>query len=147
MTGCPTLEQLCGDAATGGSLRFPRKTKAPFIYAGGSSSELTEELYSDTREKLSRNISKIFDAMVSCPIYQVVSDSAVIDMGTQQTTAPNVGGGQWSRVITYSVGGRRSVVKQTAVRAGNVLAVVARSSGLVDFHLEKTLGKAQTAAR
>jgi hypothetical protein len=48
-----------------------------------------------------------------------------------------------SQLLTYSVGGQRSVVKQTAVRSGNVLVVVSGSPGLVDANLEKALAKAQ----
>ncbi|MFJ1551039.1 hypothetical protein [Streptomyces sp. NPDC088246] len=45
---CPTLNDLGGDAATGGSLEFPRQAKATFTRSGGSDSEVSEELYSDT---------------------------------------------------------------------------------------------------
>ena len=63
--GCPALAKLGGDVATGASLAFPRKAKASFTYAGGSSSELTEELYSDTEDKISRSVGRIFEAMTS----------------------------------------------------------------------------------
>ncbi|MFE1588026.1 hypothetical protein ACFW6Q_20360 [Streptomyces sp. NPDC058737] len=42
---------LGGDAATGGTLAFPHKAKADFTY-GGSSSEISEEPYSDSVKKL-----------------------------------------------------------------------------------------------
>ncbi|MFK4222188.1 hypothetical protein [Streptomyces sp. NPDC019890] len=142
--GCPALEKL-GDTATGSSLSFPRKARASFTYAGSSSSEVSEELYSDSAAKLSKGIGKVFDAMVSCPSYQVASGSTVIDMGTRRTTAPNLGDEQWSQLLTYSAGGRRSVVKQTAIRTGNVLVVVSGSPGLVDAHLEEALAKACAA--
>jgi hypothetical protein len=63
--GCPALSELGGDAATG-RLTFPRKAKATFTYAG-SSSEISEELYSDSPNKLSDGIDRIFDAMTGCP--------------------------------------------------------------------------------
>ncbi|MFE2463252.1 hypothetical protein [Streptomyces sp. NPDC059402] len=44
---------LGGDAATGGTLAFPHKAKADFTY-GGSSSEICEELYSDSVKKARR---------------------------------------------------------------------------------------------
>lgn len=47
--GCPALSELGGDAATGGTLTFPHKAKAAFTY-GGSSSEVAEELYSDSAD-------------------------------------------------------------------------------------------------
>jgi hypothetical protein len=143
--GCPVLEKLGADAATGAGLDFFRKAKASFAYVGGSDSELSEELYSDSAAKLSKGIGQISDAMVSCPTYQVASGGTVIDMGTQKTAAPDLGDEQWSQLLTYSVGGQRSVVKQTAVRSGNVLVVVSGSPGLVDANLEKALAKAQAA--
>jgi hypothetical protein len=143
--GCPALEKLGADAATGAGLDFSRKAKASFAYVGGSDSELSEELYSDSAAKLSKGIGQISDAMLSCPTYQVASGGTVIDMGTQKTAAPDLGDEQWSQLLTYSVGGQRSVVKQTAVRSGNVLVVVSGSPGLVDANLEKALAKAQAA--
>ncbi|MGI3226114.1 hypothetical protein ACRJ4B_21820 [Streptomyces sp. GTA36] len=144
--GCPALEKLGADAATGAGLDFSRKAKASFAYVGGGDSEVSEELYSDSAEKLSKDIGQIFDAMVSCPTYQVASGSAVIDMGTQVTAAPDLGDEQWSQLLTYSIGGQHSVVKQTAVRAGNVLVVVSGSTGLVDASLEKAVAKVQAAS-
>jgi hypothetical protein len=76
--GCPALAKLGGDTTTGGSLSFPRKAKVSFTYTGSSSSEMSEELYSDSAAKLSKGIGTVFDAMLSCPTYQVVSGSTVI---------------------------------------------------------------------
>lgn len=143
VVGCPALAKLGGDAATGASLAFPRKAKASFTYAGGSDSELAEELYSDTAANLSKGTEEIFDAMVSCPTYQVVSGNTVITVGTQATAVPDLGDEQWSQLLTYSVGGQRSVVKQTAIRTGNVLVIVSGAPGLVDANLEKALAKAK----
>ena len=50
---------LGGDAAAGGSLDFPRRAKAAFTYAGGSNSEVSEELYSDTEATLSQGTGRI----------------------------------------------------------------------------------------
>ncbi|WP_329160631.1 hypothetical protein OHA63_29505 [Streptomyces anulatus] len=146
--GCPALEKLGSDAATGATgatLDFTRKAKASFTYASSTNSEVSEELYSDSATKLSNGIGKVFNAMVSCPSYQVASGSTVIDMGTQKTAAPDLGDEQWSQLLTYSAGGQRSVVKQTAVRTGNILVIVSGSPGLVDAHLDKALTKARTA--
>lgn len=143
--GCPALERLGAEAATGAGLGFSRKAKVSFAYSADGGSEVSEELYSDTAAKLSKGIGEIFDAMVSCPAYQVVSGSTVIDMGTHEATAPDLGDGQWSQLLTYSVGGHRRVVKQTAVRTGNVVVVVSGSPGLVDANLEKALAKVQAA--
>ncbi|WP_433919857.1 hypothetical protein OIE50_39185 [Streptomyces canus] len=142
--GCPALEKLGSDAATGSGLDFSRKAKASFTYSS-SSSEVSEELYSDSAAKLSKGIRKIFDAMLSCPSYLVTSGSTVVDMGTEKTSAPDLGDEQWSQLLTYSASGQRSVVKQTAIRTGNILVVVSGSPGLVDAHLDKALAKARTA--
>ncbi len=87
-----------------------------------------------------------FDAMASCPTYQMVSDSTVIDMSTQKTAAPDLGDEQWSQPLAYSLGGQRAVVKQTAIRTGNVLVIVSGSSGLVDANLERAVTKVQAAS-
>ncbi|MFE4018022.1 hypothetical protein ACFXPZ_11495 [Streptomyces sp. NPDC059101] len=141
--GCPALEKLGGDAAAGGSLNFPRQAKASFTYAGGSDSEVSEELYSDTAQKLSQDIAKIYDAMTSCPKYQVVSGSAPVDVTTQKVPAAPLGDERWSQLLTFTVGGRSSVVKQTAVRTGTIVVLVSGSPALVDAHVEKALDKAR----
>ncbi|MFF3372039.1 hypothetical protein ACFYXF_03670 [Streptomyces sp. NPDC002680] len=139
--GCPALAQLGNSAATGNSLSFPRHAKASFTYADASDSEVSEvsevseELYSDTATRLSTGVTEIFDAMTSCPSYQLVSGSGVIDMSTQQTTTPDLGDEQWSQLLIYSTGGQRSVVKQTAIRTGTILVILSGSPTLVDAHL------------
>ncbi|MFF3460353.1 hypothetical protein ACFYXH_39940 [Streptomyces sp. NPDC002730] len=143
--GCPALEKLGSDAATGSGLDFTRKAKASFTYTGSSSSEVSEELYSDSAAKLSKGIGKVFDAMLSCPSYQVTSGSTVVDMSTEKSAAPDLGDEQWSQLLTFSAGGQLSVVKQTAIRTGNILVTVSGSPGLVDAHLDKALAKARTA--
>ena len=142
VSGCPALEKLGGDAAVGDSLAFPRKAKASFTYAGGSP-EVAEELYSDTAAKLSRGVNRIFDAMISCPTYQVLVGGTFVDMGTERIAAPPLGDERWSQLLTYSVGRQRSVVQQTAIRIANVLVIVSGSPGLVDAHLAKAVDKVQ----
>lgn len=140
--GCPALSELGGDAATGGTLAFPHKAEVDFTY-GGSSSEISEELYSDSVDKLSNGIGRIFDAMAGCPAYQVVSGGTPVDVTSQKLPAPTVGGDErWSLLLTFIAGGRSTVVKQTAVRDGNLLLVVSGSPALVDRHLDKALAKA-----
>ncbi|MGQ4475713.1 hypothetical protein [Streptomyces sp. SAS_276] len=133
--GCPALNDLGGDAVTGGSLDFPHRAKAAFVYADSSNSEITEELYSDTAAKLSTGTDRIFDAMVSCPSYQVLAGSTLIDIQVQKIPAPRLGDEQWSQLLTYSTDGQRTVVKQTAVRTGTLLVIVSGSPALVDTHI------------
>ncbi|MET9849730.1 hypothetical protein [Streptomyces ossamyceticus] len=144
--GCPALEKLGGDAGTGVSLVFPRKAKASFTYADGNNSELTEELYSDTAAKLSKGIEEIFDAMVSCPTYQVVSGSTPITVTTRNMPAPRLGDERWSLLLTFTADGRSSLIKQTAVRTGPVVVAISGSPSQVDAHLHKAVAKA-TAVR
>lgn len=139
---CPALNELGGDAATGGTLAFPHKAKADFTY-GGSSSEISEELYSDSVNKLSNGIGRIFDAMTGCPAYQVVTGGTPVDVTSQKLPAPTAGGDeQWSLLLTFIAGGRSTVVKQTAIRDGSLLLVLSGSPALVDRHLDKALAKA-----
>src|SRR4051812_38055760 len=137
--GCPALSELGGNASTGGTLSFPHKAKADFAY-GGSSSEISEELYSDSAKKLSGGIGRIFDAMTGCPTYQVVAGGTPVDVASQKLPAPHdLGDEQWSQLLTFSTGGRSTVVKQTAVRDGSLLLIVSGSPALVDRHLDKAL--------
>jgi hypothetical protein len=109
--GCPALSELGGNAATGGSLTFPRKGKATYA---GSSSEISEELYSDSANKLSDGIGQIFDAMTGCPTYQVLAGGTPIDITSQKLTAPHDRGDeQWSQLLTFSAGGRSTVVSRS----------------------------------
>ncbi|MFB8017004.1 hypothetical protein ACFC36_00410 [Streptomyces rubiginosohelvolus] len=140
--GCPALNELGGDAATGGSLSFPRKAKASFTYGNGSS-EISEELYSASATELSDGIGRIFEAMTGCPTYQVVTGGTPIAMSSQKLASPGgLGDEQWSQLLTASTAGGSTVVKQTAIRAGSLLLVVSGSPALVDRHLNKALDKA-----
>jgi hypothetical protein len=140
--GCPALNDLGGEAATGGSLDFPRQAKAAFTYGDGSDSEVSEELYSDTVGNLSAGTGRIFDAMSGCPEYQVLVGGTAIDVTTQKTAPPQLGDERWSQLMTFSAGRRDTVVKQTAIRDGSVLLVISGSPALVDRHIDKALAKA-----
>ncbi|MFI6804174.1 hypothetical protein ACIBO6_04030 [Streptomyces luteogriseus] len=139
--GCPALENL-DEAAIGGSLDFPHKAKASFTYAGGSNSDVTEELYSDTEDKLSRSVGRIFEAMTSCSTYQVLTGSTPVTVTTQKVLVDRLGDEQWSQLLTFAAGGRSSIVKQMAVRVGAVVVVVSGSPGLVDVCVYKAVAKA-----
>ncbi|MFJ6529927.1 hypothetical protein ACIQMZ_32270 [Streptomyces longwoodensis] len=140
--GCPALNELGGDAATGGTLAFPHEAKADFTY-GGSSSEISEELYSDSVKKLSDGTGRIFDAMTGCPAYQVIAGGTPVHVTSQKLPAASAGGDeQWSQLLTFIAGGRSTVVKQTAIRDGSLLLVLSGSPALVDRHLDKALAKA-----
>ncbi|MEW1616059.1 MULTISPECIES: hypothetical protein [unclassified Streptomyces] len=142
VVGCPALNELGGDAAIGGSLSFPRKARVSFTY-NGSSSEVSEELYSDSANKLSEGIGRIFEAMTGCSTYQVVAGGTPINMASQKLSPPRgLGDEQWSQLLTASAAGRSTVVKQTAIRAGSLLLIVSGSPALVDRHLDKALDKA-----
>jgi hypothetical protein len=109
----------------------------------GAASEISEELYSDSVNKLSDGTGRIFDAMTGCPAYQVVAGGTPVDVTSQKLPAPSVGGDErWSLLLTYIAGGRSTVVKQTAIRDSNLLLVLSGSPALVDRHLDKALAKA-----
>ncbi|UUU32266.1 hypothetical protein JIX56_21455 [Streptomyces sp. CA-210063] len=52
---------------------------------------------------------------------------------------------KWSQLLTFTVGGRSSVVKQTAVRTGTVVVVVSGSVALLDVQVAKAVDKAHGA--
>jgi hypothetical protein len=64
-------------------------SEATFTYGGGSS-EIAEELYSASAEKLSGGIEQIFDAMTGCPTYQVIAGGTPIDMTSQSSPHPTI---------------------------------------------------------
>ncbi|MER7718477.1 hypothetical protein ABTX99_16265 [Streptomyces flaveolus] len=145
VVGCPALSELGDDATTGGTLDFPHKAKADFTY-GASPSEISEELYSDSANKLSHGIDRIFDAMTGCSAYQVVAGGTPVDVTSQKLPAPHAGGDErWSQLLTFTPERRSTVVKQTAIRDGNLLLVVSGSPALVDRHLAKALAKSTAA--
>lgn len=93
--------------------------------------------------KLSDGAARIFDAMTGCPVYQVIAGGTAIDVASQKLPAPrDRGDEQWSQLLTFSTGGRSTVVKQTAVRDGHLLLIVSGSPALVDRHLDAALAKA-----
>ncbi|WP_326613369.1 hypothetical protein [Streptomyces scopuliridis] len=140
--GCPALDELGADAASGsaGGLDFPRCAKASFAHSSGA--EVTEELYSNAVGKLSDGTGRIFDAMTGCPAYQVLAGSTPIDITTQEIPAPRLGDERRSHLLTFFSGGAETVVKQTAIRDGSVLLIVSGSPALVDRHLDTALAKA-----
>ncbi|WP_060902654.1 hypothetical protein [Streptomyces europaeiscabiei] len=144
-SGCPALDELGGAAVVGGGLDFPRKAKTSFTYAHGSNSEVAEELYSDTEERLSNGVGRIFEAMTSCPTYQLFFGSTPVKVSTQKVAAARLGDELWSQLLTFTGSGRSHLVKQTAVRTGTVVVVVSGSPGLVDAHLAKAVDKARSA--
>ncbi|MFF3642646.1 hypothetical protein [Streptomyces sp. NPDC002564] len=66
-------------------------------------------------------------------------------MGTTKTDAPELGDEQWSQLFAFSAAGQRNVVKQTAIRTGNVLMVVSGAPGLLNAHLAEAVAKARPA--
>ncbi|WP_332109690.1 nucleoside phosphorylase-I family protein [Streptomyces gossypiisoli] len=139
--GCPTLRELAGDAAAG-EPRFPAQREGVLHLCRRPRFQVAEELYSDTEDKLSREVGRIFEAMTSCPTYQVLTGSTPVTVTTQKVlVARRLGDEQWSQLLTFTAGGRSSVVKQTAVRTGTVVVVVSGSPGLVDAHVRKAVAK------
>ncbi|MET7483982.1 hypothetical protein [Streptomyces sp. NPDC005538] len=128
VTGCPALGELGGDAAAGGSLDFPRRAKVSFTYASGTGSEVSEELYSGTAAELSSGVGRIFEAMTSCPSYQVLVGATAVTVTTQNVSVSRLGDERWSQMLTFTADGHSHVVKQTAVRVGMVVAVVSGSA-------------------
>ena len=139
--GCPALEKLGSEAAVGGSFDFRHRAKASFTYAGGNDSKVEEELYSAAEDKLSRSVGRIFEAMTSCATYEVLTGSTALTVTTRKDLVDRLGDEQWSQLLTFTVGGRSSVVKQTAVRIGTVVVVLSGSAALVDASMAKAVDK------
>ncbi|MFR0363346.1 hypothetical protein [Streptomyces sp. MCC20] len=87
-------------------------------------------------------MDRIFEAITSCPTYQVLAGSTPVTVTTQKVFVARVGDEHWSQLLTFTAGGRSSIVKQTAVRTGTVVVVVSGSPALVDAHMRKAVAKA-----
>lgn len=143
--GCPALERLGGDSAAGGRLDFAESATAAFAYTGSATSEVSEDLYSDTEAKLASGTAAVFDAMGSCPSYTLASGSTTVRITTQKAPVAQLGEQQWGHLLMFAVGGRSTIVKQAAVRTGSVLVVLSGSPTLVDTHLAAAVSKASAA--
>jgi hypothetical protein len=75
----------------------------------------------------------------------VLVGNTSITVTTQELPAPKLGDERWSQLLTFTAGGRSSVVKQTAVRTGTVVVVVSGNAALVDAQLAKAVDKAHDA--
>ncbi|WP_253208378.1 hypothetical protein [Streptomyces sp. YPW6] len=75
----------------------------------------------------------------------MASGSTVIDVPAEATKALRLGDEQRNHLLAYSDSGRRSVVKQTAVRGGVLLVIVSDSPALVDADAANAVGKGHRA--
>ncbi|MDK9494359.1 hypothetical protein QEZ40_000231 [Streptomyces katrae] len=137
--GCPQLEQL-GSAVDNPYAMFPNQGKRVFTGAGGT--QLTEELYSAPPKELAAGAGRIMTAMGACPSYQLVTATTVAEVRTQTVPVARLGDEQWGQVLTVTVGGRRTIVQQTVIRAGAVLLVLSGSPAEVTVHGQAALAKA-----
>lgn len=122
-------------------LAWPKRRKgASFTYIG-SSSEIREELYSECREAVQGHREGLRrDALL--PLLPGDIGQHCHRHGHSGVGRAELGDGQWSQLLAFSAGGWRSVVKQTAIRAGSILVVVYGAPGLVEAHLAKAVDKA-----
>lgn len=144
MTGCPALEKLAPDGKAG-SFKFAAEVEAEFSYGTGDS-ELTEELSSDAPAKLSSSTKAIFDGFASCGAVTVTTGSQVVQVRVEKQVPPPLGDEQYAHTMSFETGAAGGMVlKQTSVRVGNVMVMLAGSPGLVDANLERAVAKARAA--
>ncbi|MFJ2649895.1 hypothetical protein ACIO1C_24635 [Streptomyces sp. NPDC087420] len=65
------------------------------------------------------------------------------DVTTQKMPTARLGDERWSLRMTFTAGGSSSVVKQTAIRTGTTVVLLAGSPALVDAHVNEALTKAR----
>lgn len=64
---------------------------------------MAEELYSDTEQRLSDGVGRIFEAMTSCRTYQVRLGSTPVTITTRKVLAEaRLGEERWSQQLTFS---------------------------------------------
>ncbi|UQA93707.1 hypothetical protein [Streptomyces halobius] len=134
--GCPALEKL---GASAGNMKFATKVTADFTY--DFSSELSEELHSDSPKKLSDTFRAVDDAYGSCPTYTMSSGTTPIEIGVNKVSPPKLGDEQFGYLITMNFGSKSTVMKQFVVRQGNKAIVLSGSPGLVEKHLQTAYNK------
>ncbi|MEV6956559.1 hypothetical protein [Streptomyces sp. NPDC051183] len=141
LTGCPALEKLGGGAPA-----FAVKAKTSFTYTAGStsSSTLGEELYSDTPAKLSKSTKDLFAAYASCPSFTMSTGTTPVQIAIGKTAAPEgIGDERYAQTMTITTSTSTTILKQVAVRAGNVMVMLTGSPGLVDKDLPGAVEKAK----
>lgn len=146
ITGCPALEKL-GDSAQDGELAFAVKAKAGFAYTAGSTgnSTLGEELHSDTPAKLSEGTRALFKAYESCPSFTMTSGTTPVKIEIGSASAPSdLGDERYAHTMTVASGASTTVLKQVAVRTGNVVVMLTGAPGLVDAQLPAAVEKARS---
>ncbi|MFE4263367.1 hypothetical protein [Streptomyces sp. NPDC056883] len=146
MSGCPALEKLDGPSGDG-ALDFSARVKASFTYStavGGDVSKLGEELYSDTPAKLAQSTKALFDAYASCPSFNLNSGTTPVKIEIKKETAPKgLGDEQYAQTMTVVTGSSTTVLRQTAVRAGNIMVMLSGEPSLVAKDLPAAVQKAK----
>lgn len=142
LTGCPALEKMSGGAPS-----FAVKAKTSFSYTAGStsSSTLGEELYSDTPAKLAKGTKDLFAAYASCPSFTMSTGTTPVQIAIGKAAAPEgIGDERYAQTMTITTSTSTTILKQVAVRAGNVMVMLTGSPGLVDKDLPGAVEKAKT---
>ncbi|MBO0657189.1 hypothetical protein J1792_32085 [Streptomyces triculaminicus] len=116
--------------------------KTGFAYAGEAG--MREELDSDSPTALSAQLHTLCDAYAACPSFTITSGSSPIGAKAVKITVPELGDERYGVTVTMSGPGGTMIMKQIAIRKGNVSVLLMGSPGLVDHHIEKALSKITT---
>ncbi|MEK2474049.1 hypothetical protein [Streptomyces noursei] len=136
ISGCPALDKL---GASSNYLKFATKVTADFTY--DFSSDLSEELHSDSPRKLSATFRAVDKAYGSCPTYTMTAGSTPVQIGVSKVTPPKLGDEQFGYLLTMSFPGKTIVAKQFVVRQGNKALLLSGSPGLVEKNLKTAYDK------
>ncbi|MFE5870376.1 hypothetical protein ACFQ6V_17275 [Streptomyces roseifaciens] len=140
VTGCPAVEKLSGG---NGELKSAVQAKTGFAY-NTDEAGMSEELDSDSPTTLATQLRTLYDAYAACPSFTITSGSSPIDVKAVKATVPELGDERYGITMTMSGPGGTTIVKQIAIRKGNVTVLLMGSPGLVDKHIEKALNKVTT---
>ncbi|RPF30180.1 hypothetical protein EDD96_6769 [Streptomyces sp. Ag109_G2-6] len=138
IAGCPALEKLSTGNSTG-ELKSAVQVKTGFAY--GTESGMSEELDSDSPANLSAQLRTVYDAYAACPSFTITSGMSPIDATAAKAVVPDLGDERHGVIITMRGPGGTMIVKQIAIRKGNVAVLLMGSPGLVDKHIDKALSK------
>ncbi|MBO0655903.1 hypothetical protein J1792_24950 [Streptomyces triculaminicus] len=122
-----------------GELKSAVQVKTGFAY--GTDSGMSEELDSDSPTALSAQPRTVYDAYAACPSFTNTSGSSPIDATAVKASFPSWGTNATGSPSLCAGPGGTVIMKQIAIRKGNVAVLLMGSPGLVDKHIETALNK------
>ncbi|MFI7337096.1 hypothetical protein ACIBUY_04050 [Streptomyces sp. NPDC050085] len=139
---CPALAQLAEHAE--GPFTSAHRVTTAFQHNGAPGTPITEELYSDRGDRLSRAADQLFAAFRSCSKFTL---GATTSVRVRAASAPSrLGTERWGHSLIIHAATGTSEVTQFAVRCGTVLVMLSAPSETALRHLPQAVDRVGCAA-